>query len=114
MALIVIIAVIYAAFDMLIFKKLDLQYQQLQTQQQQLIDNQQLLSSELLDNKVKLAHNQRSSDQLKQEVNKAQLMLKDTETQLNLVFEQTCSPNKNNRAITKLIIKNQWVKTDFS
>ena len=110
MALIVIIAVIYAAFDILIFKKLDFQYHQLQTQQQQLIDNQQLLSNELLDNKVKLANNQRSSDQLKQEVNQAQLMLKDTETQLNLVLNKLVPPTKITELLRNLLLKTNGLK----
>ena len=110
MALIVIIAVIYAAFDALVFKKLDLQYQQLQTQKQQFADNQQLLSNELLDNEVTLAENQRSVDQLKQEINKAQLMLKDTETQLNFVLNKLVPPTKITELLRNLLLKTNGLK----
>jgi MSHA biogenesis protein MshJ len=110
MALIVIIAVIYAAFDAFVFKKLDFQYQQLQTEKQQFVDNQQLLSNELLDNEVTLAENQRSFEQLKQEINKAQLMLKDTETQLNVVLNKLVPPTKITELLRNLLLKTNGLK----
>ncbi|MBL1320763.1 MAG: hypothetical protein COA63_006830 [Methylophaga sp.] len=110
MALLVIITIIYVIFDGLVFKKLDLQYQQLQTQQQDFTDQQQLLSTELVENAEKIAINKRSSDELKQEISKAQLKLDETEAQLDSVFDKLVPPTKITELLRNLLLKTNGLK----
>jgi len=110
MALIVIIAIIYAVFDGLVFKKLNLDYQQLQMQQQDFTDNQQAITAELLENSGKVAENKRSSDQLKQEINNVQLKLQDTEAQLDSVLNKLVPPTKITALLRSLLLKTNGLK----
>ncbi|PHS25778.1 MAG: hypothetical protein COA83_05020 [Methylophaga sp.] len=109
-ALIVIIAIIYAAFDGLVFKKRDLHYQQLHTQQQNFTDNQQALTTELLENTGAIAANKRSSEQLKQEINDVQMKLQNTEVQLDSVFNKLVPPTKITELLRSLLLKTKGLK----
>jgi MSHA biogenesis protein MshJ len=110
MALVVIIAIIYVIFDGLVFKNLDLQYQQLQTQQQDFTNQQQVLSTELLENAEKIAVNKRSSDEIKQEISTAQMRLNDTEAQLDSVFDKLVPPTKITELLRSLLLKTNDLK----
>ncbi len=110
MVLIIIIAIIYAIFDSMVFEKLNLQYQQLQTKQQDFTEKQQILSTAFLENSEKIAENKRSSAELKQEINKAQLLLDDTEAQLSSVFDKLVPPTKITELLRSLLLKTNGLK----
>ncbi|MFW5426080.1 MAG: hypothetical protein ACKE8G_01710 [Methylophagaceae bacterium] len=110
MALVVIIAIIYAAFDMLVFQKQNLHYQQLQTQQQDFSEQQLAFSTELLENAEKIAADKRSSDDIKQEINNTQLNLQDTEVELDSVFNKLVPPTKITELLRSLLLKTNGLK----
>ena len=110
MALIVIIAVIYAAFDLLVFSKLNQHYQQLQSQQQQLVQQQQEFTTTLEKNAEKLVENNRSIVEVKQAVNQAQQQLDETEVQLESVLNKLVPPTKITELLRSLLLETNELK----
>ncbi len=110
MALAVIIAIIYAAFDGLVFQKQNMHYQQLQTQQQDFSEQQLALSTELLESAEKVAEDKRGSNALKQEISIVQKRLEDTEKQLDSVFNKLVPPTKITELLRSLLLKTNGLK----
>jgi MSHA biogenesis protein MshJ len=110
MALVVIIAIIYAIFDGLVFQKLDMKYQQLQTQQQDFSDQQLAFSTEHLENIEKIAENKRGSDGVKQEISSVQKKLQETKAQLDSVFNKLVPPTKITELLRSLLLKTNGLK----
>lgn len=110
MVLLIAIAILYAVFDNLLFKKLEQNHQQLQLQKQEFADQQQALTAELLNSAQKIAENKRKSVAINQQIDHAQQQLQDTGKQLDSVLDKLVPPTKITELLRNLLLKTNGLK----
>ncbi len=110
LSLLIILAVIYAVWDALIFSPQLQYYQQLQTQQQSLLDQQQLQQLSLEENIAKLTADVHSKAELEGEINQTKQQLQHSSQQLNTVLEGLVPPTKITELLHSLLLQTHGLK----
>lgn len=110
LVLFVVLAVIYAAWNGLLFSNQDQHYQQLVKQQQELLQQQQQRELEIAETTAKLAANKRTVKQKKQAIAQAQEMLQKTSNQLDSVLNKLVPPTKITELLRSLLLQTHGLK----
>lgn len=110
LVLFVALAVIYAAWDGVLFSKQDQRYQQLVNQQQELLQQQQERALEIAETTAKLAANKQTIKQKKQAIAQAQEILNKTSDQLGSVLNKLVPPTKITELLRSLLLKTHGLK----
>jgi MSHA biogenesis protein MshJ len=110
LSLLIILAVVYAVWDAVIFSPQLQYYQQLQTQQQSLLDQQQLQQLSLEENIAKLTADVRSKAELEDKINQTKQQLQHSSQQLNTVLEGLVPPTKITELLHSLLLQTHGLK----